>query len=444
MDVFIKKWKDGIISNDELENEWYRMMHSKPNKKKTSVKRTFQASWATHPISKDLVTLRNAAPSYKKKAITACIKYGKEWWGKTTDTYLFPAYAVSIFLSRVADTDTPVLVAVGNKQAMDVYRFMESHAGPDEFVRKIVVSDQHTAMGVLNGVGKKSPYAVPTFALYHSAVRPYTKGCEWVYRDYIEHRLGHLEPKWKQLAYDNLVKFGNGETTHEQFWDETCLIMKHGLGLMEPTPASYWKEINEPIRKNPEVKHPNPDAAFHYRCSPLRDGWSGDMLTSGLQKMIRRSCLFDACWCACRLLMFALFHQETRMGDAIVWSIYPKAQAKITNMINRLIVITTEDFYPDAKLFIDITQVLELARKQLLELKDPQQETLYYKRFEILTQNILSVIVSLISRPKQHYIGSRLFKFREHYERAEASLMSKELEETKKRKQADIRTLFNF
>ena len=113
-------------------------------------------------------------------------------------------------------------------------------------------------------------------------------------------------------------------------------------------------------------------------------------------------------------------------------------------MINRLIVITTEDFYPDPKLFIDITQVLELARKKLLELKDPQQEALYHKRFEMMVNDILSVVVSLISRPKQHYIGSRLFKFREHYNRAEASLMSKELEETKKRKQADIRTLFNF
>ena len=442
MDVFIKKWKDGTISNDEFENEWYRMIHSKPHKK--SDKRTFQVSWSTHPISKDLVTLRNAAPSYKKKAITACIKYGKAWWGKTTDTYLFPAYAISIFLSRVPDTDKPVLLKLGKEQAMDVYRLMETHAGPDDFVRKIVVSDQHTAMGVMNGVGKKGPYAIPTFSLYHSAVRPYTKGCEWVYRDYIEYRLGHMEPRWKQQAYDNLKAFGEGKTTHSQFWDETCLIMKHGLGLMEPTPPSYWKEIKEPIRKNPEVKHPNPDAAFHYRCSPLRDGWGGDMLTSGLQKMIRRSCLFDACWCACRLLMFALFHQETRMGDTVLWSIYPKAQAKITNMINRLIVITTEDFYPDPKLFIDITQVLELGRKKLMELKEPQQETLYHKRFEMMVNDILAVVISLISRPKQHYIGSRLFKFREHYNRAEASLMSKEIEETKKRKQADIRTLFNF
>ena len=154
--------------------------------------------------------------------------------------------------------------------------------------------------------------------------------------------------------------------------------------------------------------------------------------------------MFDACWCACRQLMFGLFHVETRMGDTTMWSIYPGAQAKITNMINRLIVITAEDLYPDPKLFVDITQVLELGRKKLMELKEPQQGALYHKRFEMLVHNILTVVVSLVSRPKQHYIGSRLFKFGEHYKRAEASLMSKELEENKKRKQADIRTLFNF
>jgi len=127
-----------------------------------------------------------------------------------------------------------------------------------------------------------------------------------------------------------------------------------------------------------------------------------------------------------------------------MWSIFPGAQAKVTNMINRLIVITAEDLYPDAKLFVDVTSVLEMSRKSLLELKEPQREQLYHKRFEMLTQSILSVIVSLVSRPKQHYIGSRLFKFREHYVKAGESLANKEEEENKKRKQADIRTLFNF
>jgi hypothetical protein len=132
------------------------------------------------------------------------------------------------------------------------------------------------------------------------------------------------------------------------------------------------------------------------------------------------------------------------MGTATMWSIYPGAQAKITNMINRLIIITAEDLYPDAKLFVDVTYVLEQCRKSLMELKEPQTEQLYHKRFEMLTQNLLSVIVSLISRPKQHYIGSRLFKFREHYVKAGEMLNDKEIEESKKRKQADIRTLFNF
>ena len=53
-------------------------------------------------------------------------------------------------------------------------------------------------------------------------------------------------------------------------------------------------------------------------------------------------------------------------------------------------------------------------------------------------------VPGLVSRPKQHYIGSRLFKFREHYNKAGKSLEDKEVEENKKRKQADIRTLFSF
>jgi hypothetical protein len=93
-----------------------------------------------------------------------------------------------------------------------------------------------------------------------------------------------------------------------------------------------------------------------------------------------------------------------------MWTIYPQAQAKITNLINRLIVITAEDIFPDHRLFLEATHVLETARKSLLSLKEPQPADLYKQRFESMVVNVLSVVVSLVRTPKQHYAGLMLFK----------------------------------
>jgi len=139
--------------------------------------------------------------------------------------------------------------------------------------------------------------------------------------------------------------------------------------------------------------------------------------------------------------MFALFHTE--IGDEM-WTIWPGAQAKVTNVINRLIVIAAEDLYPDAKMFYEITVTVESARKILLDLKTPQTKELYMKRFGILTSVLLTVVTSLIHRPKQHYIGWRLFKFGKWYEEAGKKIDIDASSEVKKRKANDIRTLFNF
>ena len=120
----LKLFKEGKLSKDELENEWYKVMHSKPSKK--TDRRVFQASWSTHPISKAIVHLRDNSPVHIKKAITRCIKYSKMWWCKSTDTYLFPSYAIALYLNSLPDRTTPVIKSVSVENALKVYAAMES------------------------------------------------------------------------------------------------------------------------------------------------------------------------------------------------------------------------------------------------------------------------------------------------------------------------------
>ena len=152
--------------------------------------------------------------------------------------------------------------------------------------------------------------------------------------------------------------------------------------------------------------------------------------------------LWESVWVVSKLLLFALFHHETTSGT--LWTIYPAAQAKVTNMINRLIVITAEDIFPDSVIFYEATHVLETARKSLLALKEPQPEDLYRQRFESLVVNVMSVVVSLVSVPKQHYVGMVLFK-QEHqklYQAAISNLSTPELGEKRKR-EGKITNFFN-
>ena len=87
---------------------------------------------------------------------------------------------------------------------------------------------------------------------------------------------------------------------------------------------------------------------------------------------------------------------------------------------------------------------MEIARKCLLGLKEPQPSDLYIQRFESLVMHLVTVVVSIIERPKQHYIGSRMYKFGKWYERSKTIVEDSVDALNKKRKQSDIRTLFKF
>ena len=115
----LKLFKKGELSKDDLEDEWYKLMHSKPSKK--TDRRVFQASWSTHPISKAIVHLRDNSPIHIKKAITRCIKYAKMWWNKSTDTYLFPSYAIALYLNSLPDRTAPVIKTVKDLGAYPDY-----------------------------------------------------------------------------------------------------------------------------------------------------------------------------------------------------------------------------------------------------------------------------------------------------------------------------------
>ena len=78
--------------------------------------------------------------------------------------------------------------------------------------------------------------------------------------------------------------------------------------------------------------------------------------------------------------------------------------------------------FPNAKVFYDVSSVIESCRKTLLLLKTPQPPDLYQERFYLIVQNVLSVITSLIQLPKQHYVGMIMFKHGKYYNNAKKRL----------------------
>lgn len=426
----IKSFKEGKISKEEFEEKWFDLVHSKP--KKLSNNRVIPESWTTHPISKAIVELRNAAPVSVKKSITQCIQYSKMWWTKSTDTYLFPTYALNLFTQSL-NLNIDCIILIDKKKSMNIYNEMNNLINPIEpFVKRIVASDQHTTIGALNGVGKKSPYAIPTFVLYHSAIRPYTLGKEQASKDYIEYRLPNLKKEFKDYSYANLKEFGEGKINEKELWDRVIKTMKEGMGLMAPTSYEYWNKTDfKPKRKILEgIHHTDERCHFHFKCTPLEDGWPLDSMISLLQKSIRRSNIFNSTWTACRILMFGLFHKKTTVPIEN-WCIYPSAQGKVTNLLNRILVITAEDIFPNAKVFYDVSSVIESCRKTLLLLKTPQPPDLYQERFYLIVQNVLSVIASLIQLPKQHYVGMIMFKHGKYYNNAKKILENNTVKEKK-------------
>ena len=434
----IKSYKNGTLTKDELELEWFQMIYSKP--KKFSNGRMIQESWTNHPISKSMIELRNHSPMKIKKSISLCIQYSKSWWNKSTDTYLFPTYAISLFIDSL---DINLMFNLIEKEkTTQIYKHMSTLLDPiDKFTKTIVASDQHTTLGSKNGVGKKSKYALPCFVLYHSAVRPYTRGQEETMLKYIKRRLPNLPDNFQLKAYENLKQFGESKIDEKELWQQVLNVMYEGLNLMNPEPYQHWKQTEfKPKRKeDEEIFHTNENAKFHFKCTPLEDGWQYDSLISLVQKSIRRSNLFNAVWATCRILMFALFHKKTNVS-VINWCILPSAQAKITNLINRLIVIVAEDFFPCAKIFCDSSQLLEQARKELLKLKQPQPPDIYQDRFYSIVRFVLSVIVSIIQLPKQHHVGSVMFKHKKIYDNAASKIENS----NNKRKREEPTTLFNF
>lgn len=435
----IKAFREGNLSKEAFEYEWFKTLYSKP--KKLNNGRLVQESWTSHPISQAMVELRKHAPVCIKKSITQCIKYSKMWWSKSTDTYLFPAYAMCLFLDSLHHTESPIKM-LNKEKTMDVWKnmFWQPY---DHATVSLIAMDQHTGQGSKNGIGKGTPYALPSFVLYHSAVRPYTNGKEDTILKYIEERLPELPEDMRTIHYEAMKQFSAGMLDHKALWDSfvSCLIR---MGIPKPVPPTYWKDIiqTRPSKTIANVYHPVSDCHFHFKCSPIRDGFALDVLISFMQKAIRRSMLWESVWVVSKLLLFALFHHETTSGT--LWTIYPAAQAKVTNMINRLIVITAEDIFPDSVIFYEATHVLETARKSLLALKEPQPEDLYRQRFESLVVNVMSVVVSLVSVPKQHYVGMVLFK-QEHqklYQAAISNLSTPELGEKRKR-EGKITNFFN-
>tara|TARA_B100001248_G_scaffold262691_1_gene260976 strand:- start:5917 stop:7221 length:1305 start_codon:yes stop_codon:yes gene_type:complete len=412
----LKKYKLSEVSPESLEDAWYCVLHSKPAKR--TQKRTFQCSFNIHPIGKAFVHLRNASPPHVKSAISAALKYTKQWWSKSTDTYLFPAFAITVFLYGIPDNGFKPIPDTLPEHVMKVYHEVYNWEGPDIFTKYTVCSDQHTVLGASNGVGRKSPYGRPLFALWNSAVRPYVKGHETIFSDYIKFNIPALPLEYVEKHTKSLVDFGNGDIDEKALWASTIDVLKNGLHLMTPPPCTHWVEKPPRAKYDDSVLHPHPKARYNFRHSALENGWPIDTMVSGIQKMIRRSKLKEALWITCRLLSFALFHVEANG----MWSIHSGAQGKVTNLMNRLLIIKAEDCFPDACLFINVSKHIENARKVLLDLKDGQPKELYMERFEIITTYIVAVVAVLVSAPKGRLVDTRPRMFGKYYKKAEGSL----------------------
>lgn len=428
MEDSIKKYIEGNLTKDELSSIFFQLMFSTPRPNLKNGKMV-QEPFTKHPISKAMGQIQKY--SKHKKAIAQCITFSKDWWKKTTDTYLFPTYALTLFLEDSSPT-AKYFMLIDEKKSKEIYDFMSRQLDlEDLFTKTIVASDQHTTLGEMNGIGRKSVYSKPTFVLYHSAVRPYTISKEQTSLDYIKLSLPNLPEKYQQQAYRNLIEFGKGEMSEKKLWEKQELIMSEGLNIPPIPHPFYWKGLDTKrgtMKSEINIYHPDERCSFpSHPYTPLIDGWRYDTLISLVQKSIRRSNLYNALWAACRILMFGMFHQKvTPVFGTTLWSIYKGGLAKITNLINRLHVIVAEDFFPCAKLFTGACSILEKATKTKKLLKEPQEPELYQKRFDLIVKLILSLVTSIVvNYPKQHYVGVVMCKNKHYYEEARRNLINK-------------------
>ncbi len=419
---YLQKFKRNEISNNQLENSWYELMHCKPHKK--THRRVFQSSFASHPMNKGFVHLREACSPKMKPAMTVCLKYTKEWWTKSTDTYLFPSLAITLFLSASPSNWTIPF----SEKGFEIYSELVDETCPSSFVQHVVCSDQHTSMGAANGIGKNSRYAAPLFYMWGSAVRPIAHGQEYIFSSAIKSEVPIMPSSTVEGHGNAMVKYGEGKITEEELWEYTLVGLREGLGLMAPSLLCAIPKSGS-VHYDENVKHPNPNAKYNFRHSEVSASqWPIDTIVSGLQKMIRRSKLKHALWMTSQLLSFALFHVEVNE----LWAIHSGAQGKVTNLLNRLVIIAAEDCLPDISLIVTTANKVANSKKIITDLKNAQTKDFYMERFKLICGHILPIVAILAGAPKARLVQTRMHIFGEHYEKAYKSL------EIGKRKQQTI------
>lgn len=395
----IKKYKLNEISGEELEELWYQIMHCQPSKR--TERTVFQLTFTKHPIKDALEQLKSLSPSHIKKGIQCCIKCSKQWWAKTSDTYLFPSAAITLFLYSPSPSGYELIPECTPKSAVDCYTSLINRPGPNNFTRYC-------------GTNKS------TFPLWDCVGRPGVTRMAHLYKEAMAHTL-HLDVATDHAQLKAMVLYGQGEVSDEELWEQTLHTL-HSLGCF---PSMSQKTDRTP-KYDLDVLHVDGNVKYHHRFPKLPGGWSTDVILSGLQTMIRRDRLKDALWLTSQILCCALFHKKVTN----LWTLYSGGQSKITNLLNRLLVITVEDCYPDALLFVAVSSHVEEARTTLLALKTPQLSELYMERFSKLCSMVFPIVCTLCAMPKARVTVTRMQKFIQYYNQAKESLPV----ETKKRR----------
>ena len=410
----------------ELVDTSYKLFFCSPAKR--TEKRLFQCSWNKHPIGKWFNALANA--STYKRSIKACEKLAKQWWTKSTDTYLFPAAALLFFLSE-NKRDMKALPNATVENAYEVYRMVLTSSGPSEFSRKYVYADQHTALGRLNGIDKKSDLGPRLFGIWNSAVRPMSENYIDDLKIYVLSKFKGLPPTDIIIHLRNMEMFGKGELSEQDLFTEVRKVLfKYGN-----TFPMVWKEkIPAKANYSENIFHPIETCKYHFRHAILPSGtqWSQDLLISGLQKAIRRSNIDDALWCAYNLITYAEFYEkEVTTGLRCVHS---GAMGKVTNLLNRLVIISAEDIMPNPDLFYQCYLSTEECRVLLKQLKQPQTEELYKEKIGNIALRVTNIITALCSCEKGRLVSSTNAKYKHYYIAAESKIP----EIYKKRKRSNM------
>jgi len=214
-----------------------------------------------------------------------------------------------------------------------------------------------------------------------------------------------------------MIEYGKGKITEEELWEYTLVGLREGLGLMAP--PLLRETSTSSVHYDENVRHPNPNAKYSFKHSRVSASqWPIDTIVSGLRKMIRRSKLKHALWMTSQLLSFALFHIEVNG----LWAIHSGAQGKVTNLLNRLVIIAAEDCLPDSSLIVVTANKVANSKKIIIDLKNAQTKDLYMERFKLICGHILPIVAILAGAPKARLVHTRMRVFGEHYEKAYESL----------------------